>query len=311
MRHSIPSSLALAWFALTLSIGEARADDPTTPPAPAPSSSPPPTTDAKPTDTGTPPPAAPTPSASVPPAAPAPSASVPPAVAAPKVVAPVDTQNDVAKAPPQDGALPQNSAPTEGAAPDPAAVGGPIEPADPYAGFHMGPVLSLGLPRLLGAGLVARLGKYVSLGVNYQVLPKMKLPIYSATASSFLIDVFGRVHPFGGAFYVSFGGGYQETHGSASAGAVGAEGEISSPVLTTSLGWFWMWNDGFGIGFEPLGLSIPVGAGKSSAKLTGDQTLIEAASEYTDMKQQVDDTVDQIGKYPVPQFNLVRIGVLF
>jgi hypothetical protein len=240
--------------------------------------------------------------------APAPITSVPTETARPPEAPPPPAPSSSFEGAAQSGQTtplePSPSAPPE-------AIPPAVLPADPYSGFRMGPMLSLGLPRLLGVGLIARVGKYVSVGVNYQVLPKMKLPIYSATATSFLIDGYGRLHPFGGAFYLSFGAGYQSTRGTATAGSIGAEGEISSAVLTASLGWFWMWNDGFGIGFEPLGLSVPVGAGNSSTRLTGDKTLVDAATEYSDLKQQVDDTVEQIGKYPVPQFNLVRMGLLF
>ncbi|MFO0675260.1 MAG: hypothetical protein U0169_01920 [Polyangiaceae bacterium] len=276
-------------------------------------------------DDATPPAAA---SASTAPTAPAPDPLAPGVPATTTVPEPTPAPTTTTAAAPQPAttapaipaAPPAAPAPTDAVPPtpsgppsaDPKAVpNDPLPPPDPYDKFRVGPVLSLGIPRMLGAGLLARLGKYVSLGVNYQVLPKMKLPIYSATATSFLVEGYGRLHPFGGAFYLSFGGGYQETFGTASAGAVGAEAELKSAVLTASIGWFWQWNDGFGIGIEPLGLSIPVGSRDATATLVGDPDVVSAANEYTDIRQQVEDTVDQIGKYPVPQFNLVRIGLLF
>jgi hypothetical protein len=175
----------------------------------------------------------------------------------------------------------------------------------------VGPVLSLfGPPNLVGGGVHARFGQYLGVGVDYQVLPTLNFNPISVGAS--LVSANARVYPFGGAFFLSGGVGYQSFRGQIRDGDITISARTSFPALMASLGF--MGRSGFILGAD-LGLMFPLGTLR--AKVQDDNSaLAESGIPQGDIdaaRTEAESMANKaLNKLPLlVQVNLLRVGYMF
>ena len=175
----------------------------------------------------------------------------------------------------------------------------------------VGPVLSLfGPPNLVGGGLHARFGRYLGLGVDYQVLPTLNLNPISFGAS--LLSANARVYPFGGAFFLSGGVGYQAFRGQIRDGDVTISAKTSFPAVIASLGF--MGKSGFVLGAD-LGLMFPLGTLRATVQ-DENGALAQSGIPQEDIDAARSDAesiaTKALNKLPLlVQVNLLRVGYMF
>lgn len=176
-----------------------------------------------------------------------------------------------------------------------------------------GPVLALiGPPNLFGGGLHFRLGEYFGAGVDYQAMPSITFDPVAVSASLFSVNA--RVYPFGGAFFLGGGFGYQSVRGELANSDVTVAANASFPAAMASLGF--MGRDGFVMGMD-VGLLFPLGRTRVEVEemtvhrdLNGfevPESEVEAAR--AEVESQVNKVVDAMPVFV--QLNLLRIGYLF
>ncbi|HYP91528.1 MAG TPA: hypothetical protein VEQ59_25345 [Polyangiaceae bacterium] len=288
--------------------------EPAAPPATSPPSAAPPASDAFPLPPSPPPagaaqkpsaPLSPTPAASSP--APAPPRSEQPASAPPR---------------PSDGLFEQK----------PRAE--PVRHHDDDDGgtdqFKIGPVVGVGVPSVISFGGTLKLTRFLGAGVNVGLIPKVRLNYYGdATLSYQHYDIYGRIYPFGGGFFLSGGAGYATVKGSLDtsqtqsfngvSGTVNytGEGSVRTLMLTTLIGYFYTTSIGFSIGVD-AGAQIPIAPSQIEFSRTfsvnprppilTDAQISSAAGPYlTKSDKSVRDSLEKIGRTVLPTVNL-RIG---
>lgn len=175
----------------------------------------------------------------------------------------------------------------------------------------MGPVVSLlGPPNLIGGGVHARITSYLGIGVDYQVMPTLNFrPV--AIGSS-LFSATARVYPFGGAFFLGGGFGYQVYRGQIREGDISVSARTGFPAAMASIGF--MGKSGFVLGMD-LGLLFPLGSPRvrihestgNIARVGFTQTDIDEAREKAESE------VNKLLKaMPLTvQVNLLRVGYMF
>ena len=180
----------------------------------------------------------------------------------------------------------------------------------------LGPVLTLGVINPLGIGAQFR-GEYLGAGIDYQFMPSLSVSNTSAHWSLFSLDA--RVFPFGGAFFLGLGFGYQsfvaERTESTEYGNVNVQGELGIPMLKLGIGF--VGRSGFVMGID-LGLGFPLGGTDVDFDVTTDagsefQDEPQYQSTLADVRTSVNDAADAAVKLLpfIPQLNLIRIGYLF
>jgi tetratricopeptide (TPR) repeat protein len=175
----------------------------------------------------------------------------------------------------------------------------------------VGPVLSLfGPPNLVGGGIHARIGRYLGLGVDYQVLPTLNLNPISFGAS--LLSANARVYPFAGAFFLSGGVGYQAFRGQIRDGDVTISAKTSFPAVIASLGF--MGKSGFVLGAD-LGLMFPLGTLRATVQ-DENGALAQSGIPQEDINAARTDAESiankALNKLPLlVQVNLLRVGYMF
>jgi hypothetical protein len=176
----------------------------------------------------------------------------------------------------------------------------------------VGPVVALlGPPNLIGGGIHMRFGRYLGAGVDYQALPTVNISPISVGAS--LLSVHARVYPFGGAFFLGGGFGYQSIKGQLRDGEMAVGAKTAFPAATANIGF--MGHDGFVLGAD-LGLLFPLGATRVSVQdMSGGKVPQDSASQtqLNSTMHQAQDRVSQLlDLMPVfMQVNLIRVGYLF
>jgi tetratricopeptide (TPR) repeat protein len=175
----------------------------------------------------------------------------------------------------------------------------------------VGPVLSLfGPPNLVGGGIHARIGRYLGLGVDYQVLPTLNLNPISFGAS--LLSANARVYPFAGAFFLSGGIGYQAFRGQIRDGDITISAKTSFPAVIASLGF--MGKSGFVLGAD-LGLMFPLGTLRATVQ-DENGALAQSGIPQEDINAARTDAesiaTKALNKLPLlVQVNLLRVGYMF
>jgi hypothetical protein len=205
---------------------------------------------------------------------------------------------------------------------DEPVVDEPSKPTPPSA-FRIGPLVGVGVPSLVSLGLTAKVTRYVGLGVNIGLIPTVQVPLYGeATLSYREYDVYARIHPFGGGFFLGSGIGYERVTGSFSrtmnvpaiSGYSSAQqfnlesnATVTSLVLTPKLGYLHTTDAGFMIGID-AGAQVPIAASETSLS-----TNIPAAvpATYTDAATaEVESTLRRVGQQVIPTLN-ITMGWLF
>jgi hypothetical protein len=198
--------------------------------------------------------------------------------------------------------------------------------------------VGIGLPSVVSFGGTIKLTRFLGAGVNIGLIPKVQLNYYGkATLSYQHYDIYGRIYPFGGGFFLSGGAGYATVDGSLDSSktlavsTVGGDvtgtvnyqstGTVRTLMLTALIGYFYTTSIGFSFGVD-AGAQIPIAPSQVSyqsnydftTSVTGPaaaaaqaqaQALAEPYKRETD--QSVRDTLEKIGRSTIPTLNL-RIG---
>jgi hypothetical protein len=245
------------------------------------------------------------------PAAPVEAAPAPEAVPGVEAAPALEPAAPMVEPAPEPVAAAPAPAPTPEIAPiPPAETGEQIEEEAKCAMKELcvGPVLSLGLINPLGIGAHARYQENWGFGLDYQFIPSLTFGDASAGWSLFTLE--GRWYPWGNAFWLGAGFGYQSFNAEAEASGGGStvrvEGTVGVPALKLGLGF--MGRDGFVMGID-LGFNLPLGGTDvefSGSGLSDDPMVAQLRSDIADAADK------GIGLIPfIPQLNLLRIGYLF
>jgi hypothetical protein len=203
--------------------------------------------------------------------------------------------------------------------------------------IRLGPVVGVGLPTLFSLGGLLKLTDYLGAGVNLGLIPSVRISLYGqATVSYQEYDIYGRIFPFGGGFFLGAGVGYATVEGTlkttfdtaryasllpsnlgiADQVSYESKGSVETMVLTPQIGYFYTTGIGFSIGID-FGAQIPIAPSdisyESRAPLpagTPQVVVDQVQSQYVDpIDKDVEDTLRTVGKTPLPTVNL-RIGWL-
>jgi hypothetical protein len=349
-------------FALVLATSAVRAQEPAAPaqnpppappepPPPPPTAEPPPPPPAPPNEPVAPPPepappvtapwpADPAPPAAAPapapaaPAPPPPSAKFPASPAAPPPKRPAtDTPNPAS--PPAAAPVPSTGA-APAPAPPPKEKSLPEEereePKDDSYGvfgpFRIGPVLSFGLPSLLGFGGMVKLTRYFGAGANVGIIPEVKFSYYGEAKVSYQeYSLYGHIHPFGGGFFLGAQVGYARVKGSYATNvdlrgysamfpgiperlSYTSRATVQTLVLTPEIGYFHIFGSGFSVGLDS-GLQIPIAPSEITFErgpISGIPAEISNQA-FAPYDQKVRTTLEKVGKTILPAFHF-RVGFL-
>lgn len=282
---------------------------------------------ARPVASPAPPPAPPP----VPPPAPPPVAVVAPPAAAPPVVAPAPPAPPVAAPPPPPpgieplpaipAPIPEETLPPPVASPvEPPAAVAPA-PEDPLrVGFMIG-VLSL--PRPIEAELAFKVGRWFGFGVQASFLPRISVPAIDGKLDLKAMQGVFRWYPFGNAFYVGGGLGYQNFQASLGEtidnGELKISADMSGAFMVPQLGWMWIFDSGFAMGLS-FGLQIPIPkepvvTATYNGQPVPDQPTSSVPQDVVNEAQTTSDNVRSVAKlivrYPFPQVDFLRLGFFF
>jgi hypothetical protein len=211
-----------------------------------------------------------------------------------------------------------------------------------FGPFRIGALVGGGLPEVLSLGGQLKLTRYFGAGINIGLIPTVKIGFYGdATLSYQEYDAYGRIYPFGGAFFVGAGAGYATVRGTLAtnyslssqegtalteachaAGVkdcpappssvdVSSQASVRTLVLTPQIGFMHIFGSGFAIGLD-VGAQIPIAPSKVDFSTSTTQLPAEIQSvvqtQYIDPNdQKVRSSLDKIGRTPLPTFNL-KIG---
>jgi hypothetical protein len=198
--------------------------------------------------------------------------------------------------------------------------------------FKIGPLLGLGLPSLLSIGGTMKITEYFGAGLTYGVIPTIQLSLYGeATVSYHHLDFYGRIYPFGGAFFIGAGAGYAtieaelentfdvptmyQQAGLPASITYDSKGSVKTLVLTPTIGLLHTFDVGFSLGID-AGVQLPIAPSeityeRSSTQIpNAPQALVNQLNQFaTPIDEGVKDTLETVGRTPLPTFNL-RIGWL-
>jgi hypothetical protein len=202
--------------------------------------------------------------------------------------------------------------------------------------IRIGPMVGVGLPNLFSFGGLLKLTRYFGGGINIGLIPTVRVSYYGqATLLYQEYDVFGRLFPFGGGFFLGAGVGYETVKGTMtdkmdtslfSTVAPGlsipnplvyeSSGTVKTLVLTPQIGYLYTMDIGFSLGID-IGAQVPIAP--SQIKFNGQpilpygtpkQLVDQVNSQLRDpINQKVTNTLQTIGRAPLPTINL-RVGWL-
>ena len=206
-----------------------------------------------------------------------------------------------------------------------------------FGPIRLGPMVGVGLPNLLSFGGLLKVTRYLGGGINIGLIPTVKISYYGDAKLLYQeYDVFGRLFPFGGGFFLGAGVGYETVKGTlsdkmdtskfASVLPQGlaipnpldyqSSGSVRTMVLTPQVGYFYTTSIGFSLGLD-IGAQVPIAPSEVSFKsklILPDNTpkavVDQVHSQLLDPNdKKVRDTLQTIGRAPLPTFN-IRIGWL-
>jgi hypothetical protein len=184
-----------------------------------------------------------------------------------------------------------------------------------------------GLPAIINIGGTLKLAHYIGAGVTLGLIPSIELSYYGEAEVSYQhLDIYGRIYPFGGGFFFGAGAGYATVEGTLTKTVTSAEvaglsgsvrydsqGSVRTLVLTPVLGYLHTFGSGFSLGID-AGMQVPIAPSEVEfeSKTSGSippqfQPVVDQALAPTDAA--VRDTLETIGRTPLPTFNL-RLGWL-
>lgn len=199
--------------------------------------------------------------------------------------------------------------------------------------FKIGPVAGIGAPSVLSFGGTLKLTRFLGAGINVGLIPKVQLNYYGkATLSYQHYDIYGRLYPFGGGFFLSGGAGYATVEGTMqssypvpasiplpagvpSNATYDGKGSVRTLMLTTLVGYFYTTSIGFSFGVDagaqipiaPSQISFSSGISPKSIETLPPSPFFNAKTFKTEADNSVRSTLEKIGRTPLPTVNL-RIG---
>jgi hypothetical protein len=206
-----------------------------------------------------------------------------------------------------------------------------------FGPFRIGAVVGTGLPNLLSFGGMIRITRYLAGGLNIGLIPTVKIGYYGdATLMYQEYDAYGRIYPFGGAFFLGAGVGYETVKGTLAdrfdlaplqaqypgvpipaSFDLTSRGSVHTMVLTPQIGLFHTFGSGFSLGAD-IGAQVPIAPSQVNfaTEVTFPAGVPQVVQEQivaqfvTPNDRKVRDTLHKIGRTVIPTFNL-RIGWLF
>jgi hypothetical protein len=210
-------------------------------------------------------------------------------------------------------------------------------------------MVGVGLPNVVSFGGQVKITRFVGVGIDIGMIPTVKMNWYgNATLNYQKYDLYGRLYPFGGMFFLGAGVGYETVKGkfeksitlaqipdacsmvpaqyqsecagnSSTEAVLTSQGSVKTMVLTPQIGIFHTWGVGFSLGID-IGAQIPIAPSKINATTDismpaapGLQGQLNAAAkdsqQYKDNANEVDKTLHTIGQQILPTFN-IRMGWL-
>lgn len=203
---------------------------------------------------------------------------------------------------------------------------------------RLGMTVGVGLPNVLNITGLFKLTPYFGGGINFGLIPTIRVSYYGEAKLRYQeFDVFARVYPFGGGFFLGAGLGYESVRGtlsnsmdtSAFAAALppniqlpnpivyDSAGSVKSLILTPQIGYLHTTSIGFSMGID-IGAQIPVAPSQVAFATrltmppdTPQQVQEQVRTGLVDPNDaRVRSTLKTIGQTPIPTVNL-RIGWLF
>jgi hypothetical protein len=191
--------------------------------------------------------------------------------------------------------------------------------------IRLGPMVGVGLPSLLSFGGTVKLTRFLGGGLNFGLIPTMRLSFYGDAKLAYKeVDIYGRIYPFGGSLFIGAGVGYATVSGSLSSqinaaayakelAALGysstidydSRASVRTLVLTPQLGFLKMLGLGFAIGMD-VGAQIPIAPSQIEFERSVSSNLPQGlVDEYlAPNDQKVRDSLEKIGRTPIPTVNL-------
>jgi hypothetical protein len=211
---------------------------------------------------------------------------------------------------------------------------GPVEKRDESYGllgpFRIGPVLSGGLPSLVGVGGMIKLTRYFGAGVNVGLIPEVQFTYYGeATVSYQEYMAYGHLHVLGGGFFLGAQIGYAHVSGTYEQRVdispfarqfpelglpaeldYTSRGSVQTLVLTPEMGYFHTFGSGFSVGVDG-GLQIPIAPSDITFERTVSSSIPHDVADryFGPHDDKVESTLDKVGRTLLPTAH-VRIGWL-
>jgi hypothetical protein len=299
----------------------------------------------------TPPPPAPVP---VPPPAAVPPQAAPPArVASASLAVPTAPASPAppVSAPPAPTPVPwpsgapeaaaQPSPPVEPIVPAPPASAEPLPPTFEPAPDHgqaptqssappaddplrVGVIVGIAsFPRPVEVELAFKLGRWFGLGLEGSFLPELSVPGVDAKLDLKAVQGVFRWYPFGGAFFLGGGLGYQNFQASfgetVDNGQLDVTADMSGAFIIPQVGWMFITDSGLSFGIN-FGIQIPIPKEPVVTAAYNRQPVPAQASssvpqDVIDQAQTNVDNVRSVAKfivrYPFPEIDFLRIGLFF
>lgn len=261
-----------------------------------------------------------------PPRAPAPPAPPPAEPPAPAVVAaplpdpaPLPAVEPIAP-PPTPEALP----PTFEPAPDRHPLAAEPPPSTADDALRVGVILGIAsFPRPVEVEVAFKVGRWFGLGVEASFLPQLSVPAVDAKMDLKAMQGVFRWYPFGGAFFLGGGLGYQNFQASfgetVDNGHLNVTADMSGAFFIPQVGWMFITDSGLSFGIN-LGLQIPIPREPVvTATYNGQPVPAQATSSVPqDAIDQAQTNVDNVRtlakflvRYPFPEIDFLRIGLFF
>lgn len=195
------------------------------------------------------------------------------------------------------------------------------------------------MPEVISFGGTLKLTRFLGAGINVGLIPKQQISYYGkATLSYQHYDIYGRLYPFGGGFFLGAGAGYATVDGSiessynysalslppaaqaqlpaglptSGVATYSGTGSVRTLMLTALIGYFYTTGIGFSFGVD-AGVQLPIAPSqvKFDPQFHTDPAALASAPPVQDYKKNADDaiqsTLEKIGRTPLPTVNL-RIG---
>jgi len=197
-------------------------------------------------------------------------------------------------------------------------------PSPPPPAHRFGVTLGIiSLPRPLELEATYRLAPALAVSAQYSMLPDLTAPGGSATLQLRAYQGIVRWFPFSGAFFIGSGIGYQTFRASLSKtvdnGTLTTALDLSGVFVSPQLGWLFVMQSGFTLGLS-LGVQVPLPKDPVATSTYNGQTVPPQggagfSQDVVDEASKNRDTVQTLGKlankYPIPNIELLRIGVFF